>query len=419
MLETLTDDDAARLLYEWEFWARPEQLAPDGNWLVWLLMAGRGYGKTRCGAEYIRDALTCNAGWQAALVGTTLTEVRTTMVEGPAGLKAVFPPNEWAQVKWNRSTCELWLPNGSQAQGYTAEVADKLRGPAHHVAWADEIAKWKDAPKGIHENTTWSNLMLGLRQGPRPRCVATTTPKPFKLIRELLADEATHVTHGTTYENLENLSPTFKHQILRQFEGSRLGRQELHAELLEDIEGALWTRELIETSRVDVAPETLRKIVVAIDPAVSATEGSDETGIVAVGLDDEGNFYVLRDVSGRLSPLNWAQRAVNLYDELSADTLVAEINNGGDLVEINIRTVSRTVPVRKVHASRGKAVRAEPVVTLYEQGRVRHVGMHPLLEDQLCTWVPGSGDDSPDRMDALVWAVTDLMAPERQVWIAT
>jgi phage terminase large subunit-like protein len=238
--------------------------------------------------------------------------------------------------------------------------------------------------------------------------VATTTPKPFKLIRELLADEATHVTRGTTYENLENLSPTFKRQILRQFEGTRLGRQELHAELLEDVEGALWTRELIETARVDVAPETLRKVVVAIDPAVSATEGSDETGIVAVGLDDEGNCYVLRDASGRLSPLNWAKRAVNLYEELSADAIVAEVNNGGDLVEINIRTVSQTAPVRKVHASRGKAVRAEPVVTLYEQGRVRHVGMHPLLEDQLCTWVPGSGDDSPDRMDALVWGVTDI-----------
>lgn len=408
LLSSLTDSDAYRLKYEWGFWARPDQLPPSGEWLVWLVMAGRGFGKTRTGAEYIRSVLTENPGWHAALVGTTLAEVRSTMIEGPAGLQAVFPPEEWAQVRWNRTTCELWLPNGSHAQGYTADVADKLRGPAHHVAWADEIAKWKDAPSGILENTTWSNMMLGLRQGPYPRCVATTTPKPFKLIKELLADEATHVTRGSTYDNLTNLSPTFKRQVLRQFEGTRLGRQELHAEVLEDVEGALWTRVMIEQGRVEKAPETLVRCVVAIDPAVSVGENSAETGIVVVGRGEDGECCVLQDASGKLSPLSWAQRAVNLYEQWHADAIVAETNNGGDLVTTNIRTVSRSVPIVTVHASRGKAARAQPIASLYEQGRVHHVGMFPLLEDQLCGWCPDSGDPSPDRLDALVWGVTYL-----------
>jgi phage terminase large subunit-like protein len=359
-------------------------------------------------------------GTRAALIARKLEEVRTTMVEGESGLLNCFSQAELIGSKWNRGTCELYLANGSQLKGYTAEEPKNLRGPQHHIAWADEAAQWQDAPLGIQQDTTWSNLMMGLRLGANPRCVVTTTPRPFKLIRELLTDPNTVVTRGTTYDNLANLAPTFRAQILRQFEGTRLGRQELSGELLEDVEGALWNQGMIEPYRIrrDDLP-ALRRIVVAIDPAVSSNEESSETGIVVGGEDGAGGSYILADASGQYTPLEWANRAVNLFAEWQADRIIGEVNNGGDLVEANVRTVSRNVPFSQVRASRGKATRAEPIASLYEQGRVHHVGVFGPLEDQMTSWVPNTGMASPDRMDALVWCETELnpYEAEPQMWL--
>ena len=417
-LRALTDDEAHALLWDWSFWARDDQLPPAGEWLVWMAMSGRGWGKTRVGAEYIRAYLRAHPKHRAALVARTLDEVRTTMVEGESGLLSVLSPEEREGIQWNRTTCEMFFANGSQARGYTAEKPEKLRGPQHHVAWADEVAQWKDARLGIQADTTWSNLMLGLRLGTDARCVVTTTPKPFLLIKQLLVEPGTVVTRGSTYDNLANLTPTFRARILRQFEGTRLGRQELHAEILEDVEGALWTRLMIEQGRLDpdeweAAPRDLVRVGVAIDPAVSVSEGSAETGIIVGGADRQGDGYVLADYSGRMTPLEWARRAVNAYEQHHADCIIAEVNNGGDLVAANIRTVSATVPIETVHAARGKAVRAQPISSLSEQARIHHIGMFAQLEDQLCGWVPDSGDPSPDRLDALVWLQSWAMVPAK------
>jgi phage terminase large subunit-like protein len=407
---TLTTDEQVAIPHSWRWLARPDQRTPPGDWLVWLLLAGRGFGKTRTGAEFALSGMLAEPGSRWALVARKLDEVRTTMVEGESGLLAVMPEALRNACKWNRGTCELYLPNGSQARGYTAEEPKNLRGPQHHGAWCDELAQWRDAPLGSQQDTTWSNLMLGLRLGTRPRCVVTTTPKPFKLIRDLLASPDVVVTRGTTYDNLPNLAGPFRAQILSQFEGTRLGRQELNGELLEDVVGALWWQAIIEPYRLNPedAPKDLLRIVVAIDPAVSTGDESAETGIVVGGIDNAGHSYVLADASGQYSPLEWANRAVNLYREWRADRIIGEVNNGGDLVEANIRSVNRQVPFSKVTASRGKAVRAEPIASLYEQGRFHHVGLFPELEDQLTTWVPGTGMKSPDRLDALVWMATEL-----------
>ena len=408
-LKLLTPAERADLLRTWRFVARPDQLPPPGDWFIWLLLAGRGFGKTRSGAEYVLSGMQQQPKSRWALVARKLDEVRSTMVEGESGILACMDERLRDRVKWNRGTCELTLPNGSFAKGYTAEEPKNLRGPQHHGAWCDELAQWKDAPLGAQQDTTWSNLMMGLRLGDHPRCVVTTTPKPFKLVKDILALPDVVVTRGTTYANLGNLAAPFRRQVIEQYEGTRLGRQELNGELLEDVVGALWWQALIEPYRVK--PEDLprfARIVVAIDPAVSANEESSETGIVVVGIDAAGHCYLLADASGRYTPLEWANRAVNLYREWQADRIIGEANNGGALVEANIRTVSRQVPYTAVHASRGKATRAEPIASLYEQGRCHHVVTFPELEDQLTTWVPGTGMASPDRLDALVWGMTEL-----------
>ncbi len=402
----------------WLGLARPEQLAPSGGWFVWLLLTGRGWGKTRTGAEFIRAHLLANPGQRAALVADTQADARDVMVEGESGLLAILRPEDLrggsAETGWNRSMGELFLANGSQAKCYSAEKGGKLRGPQHHVAWCDEAAKWRDAKRGMDEDTTWSNLALGLRLGENPQCVVTTTPRNVKLIRQLVADEHTVVTRGTTYDNLRNLSPVFRAQVLSRYEGTRLGKQELGGHLLEDVEGALWELAWIEDNRVKEAPQ-LTRIVVAVDPSVSSGPDSAETGIVVVGLGEDKDWYPLADRSKRCSPDAWARRAVNAYHEFQADCIVAEVNNGGDLVESVLRTVDPTIPYRKVHAARGKMTRAEPISALYQQGRVHHVGLLPELEDQMCSYVPeerapAESQDSPDRMDALVWGVTELTA---------
>jgi len=413
LLAELTDEEVEALLYDWPFWARANQLPPPGDWICWLLLAGRGFGKTRTGAEWVRAEVESGRRRRLALVAPTAADARDVMVEGESGILAISP--KWFRPLYEPSKRRLTWPNGALATVYSADEPDRLRGPQHDGAWADEVASWK-YPEA------WDMLMFGLRLGRSPRVVVTTTPKPVKVIRELVGAQTTVVTRGSTFENVDNLAPAFLEQIITRYEGTRLGRQELYAEILDDVPGALWTRKVIEDLRVNEPPE-LARVVVAIDPAVTSGEDSDETGIIVVGRGLDGQGYVLKDLSCRMSPDGWARRAVNAYHEFRADRVVAEVNNGGDLVEKVIRTVDPTVPYRAVRASRGKRVRAEPVAALYEQGRVHHVGGLPLLEDQMCAFLPEGSDVSPDRVDALVWAITELMlkrglpaAPKPRGW---
>jgi predicted phage terminase large subunit-like protein len=384
--------------YRWSLTARPSQLIPEGDWTTWLIKAGRGFGKTRTGAETARI-------WKdncpiIHFVGATAGDARDIMVEGPAGILNVSPP--WDKPKYEPSKRKVTWKNGAHALIFTADEPDRLRGPQCYAAWCDEIAAWK------YPEDAWDNLMMGLRMGDRPRVIATTTPRPTKMIKGLIKDPNTHVTSGTTYENIDNLAPAFLNTIITKYEGTRLGRQELMAEMLEDIEGALWNQRMIDEARVDVVPDLIR-VVVAIDPAVTSTQESDETGIVVGGKTADGHIYILDDVSGTYSPQTWASIALLAYHKHKADRMVAEVNNGGDLVETVIRNIDRNISYSGVHASRGKITRAEPVVALYEQKRVHHVGVIPKLEDQMVTWAGSFGEKSPDRVDALVWLVTFLM----------
>ncbi len=396
---------ARTLWYGWEHYGRSEQLPPpDDDWVVWLLLAGRGFGKTRTGAETIR-ALVEDHGGEAlriALVGPTAADVRSVMVEGESGVLAVHPPGE-APVYEPSNHRILWK-NGTVATCFSADEPQRLRGPQHHFAWTDELAAWR------YPEEAWDMLMLGLRLGDRPRAMVTTTPRPIRLIRELAAANTTRLARGSTYDNKANLAQSFVNTIIGKYEGTRLGRQELHAELLEQADGALWTRKAIEEARIPgEAVPALKRAVVAIDPAVTSGEHSDETGIVVAGTGHDGLVYVVQDASGRYTPNEWAARAINLFRLHQADRIVAETNNGGDMIEATLRTVMPEIAFKAVSASKGKQTRAEPVAALYEQRRVRHAGGFPALEDQMCNWEPGSGAPSPDRVDALVWALTDLV----------
>lgn len=371
---------------------------PPGDWSVWLIMAGRGWGKTRSGAEAVLDLV--ERGYRAiALIGRTVADVRSVMVDGPLSGILACAERRGYSVKYEPSKRKLTWPNGACAYTYSGDQPDQLRGPEHDAAWPDELAAWRYAE-------TFDNLLFGLRIGPRPLVIATTTPRPVKLIRDLIASPTTHVTRGRTLDNAANLSPIALSRLLEKYQGTRLGRQELDAELLDDVPGALWNRSRIETCRVGRIPAMVR-IVIAIDPAVTVTEDSNDTGMIVAGIDDRGYGYVIDDLSGSYSPDAWARRAVAAYHQYHADRIVAEVNNGGDLVEAVIRTVDPSVSYRAVRATRGKWTRAEPVAALYEQNKVFHAGSLPELEDQLCTWVPG--EDSPDRLDAMVWGLTDLM----------
>lgn len=395
---------AQQLLYEWRFWARPNQVAPEGDWRVFLLLAGRGFGKTRSGAELVREWVERGQCRRLALVAPTAADARDVIVEGESGILAISPP--WFMPVYEPSKRRLTWPNGAMATLYSADEPRRLRGPQHDGAWADELAAWQ-YPE------TWDMLMFGLRLGDDPRCVVTTTPRPIPIIKELLTDEKCVVTRGSTYENEANLAPQFFRDIIRKYEGSRLGRQELLAEILDDAPGALWKRDQIDSTRVTEHPP-LRRIVVAIDPAASTGEGAAETGIIVAGLGQDGHGYVIDDVTLRGSPDTWGSAAVAAYHKHHADRIVGEVNNGGDMVEHVIRTVDKRAAFKSVRASRGKLVRAEPVAALYEQARVHHVGFFGALEDQLCSWEPDI-DQSPDRLDALVWAITELMLGGRDV----
>jgi phage terminase large subunit-like protein len=346
-----------------------------------------------------------------ALVNDTAADVRDVMIEGPSGLLAIAPPG--FRPTYEPSKRRLTWPNGSMAIAYAAEAPELLRGPEHDLGWADELAKWRNLRKAdTSGGTAWDNLLMGLRIGTDPRVVVSTTPRQVAVLRRLIASPGTVVTRGHLADNAENLAPEFVTEMRTRYEGSRLGRQELAGELLEDVEGALWSPSYFERDgfRVATAPACWR-LVVAIDPAVTSTATSAESGIVVAGKTEAAEGYVLADLSLRGSPDQWARRAVAAYRDFRADRIVAEANQGGDLVASVLATVAPHVPVTLVHASRGKRVRAEPVAALYEQGRIHHVGTLDVLEDQLTTWDPDSGE-SPDRLDALVWALTDLLIDE-------
>lgn len=400
-ISEFSPEEAEAILYDWECWARPNQLIPSGDWRYWLVQAGRGFGKTRIGAETVR--IWARDFEFVNLIGATADDARDIMVEGESGIMAICPRNE--RPAYVSSKRQLQWPNGSVSLIFTADEPDRLRGKQHYKLWCDELAVWRYAE-------SWDQAMFGLRLGKNPQAVVTTTPRPIQMIRDLLKDPNTYATRGTTYDNRANLADAFLAKIITKYEGTRLGRQELNAELLEDNPNALWKREWIDAHRMGAEyMPSLARIVVAIDPAVTSNEDSDETGIVVVGRDYQSppHFYVLADLSCIETPKGWGTIAVAAFKNYRADKIIGEANNGGDLVEANIRNVSPDVPFRSVHASRGKEKRAEAVAGLWEQGRVHHLGSFPILEDQMCLFNPADENQrSPDHMDALVWGIAEL-----------
>jgi phage terminase large subunit-like protein len=411
-IKNLSPSALAALRYNWDFWARPNQIEPEGDWVTWLILAGRGFGKTRVGAETIRKwvcgdtPLSPGRCSRIALVAETAADARDVMVLGESGILNIHPKD--FRPLWSPTNRCLTWPNGAKAWTYNATEPDQLRGPQHDGAWTDELAKFQYAQE------TWDQLQFGLRLGDHPRQLVTTTPRPIPIVRKLINDEDCVVTRGRTYDNAANLAAPFMKQIEERYGGTRLGRQELEGEILDDMPGALWNREIIDLSRKPEVPE-LERVIIAVDPAASSGEEADETGIIAVGLardaDGYARGYVLADRSMRGSPEEWASAAVRLYHELDGDRIVAEKNQGGEMVEAVIRTVDRNVPITLVHASRGKHVRAEPIGALYEQGRIHHIGRFDKLEDQMCLFTRDadrSPGNSPDRVDALVWGLSAL-----------
>lgn len=412
-LDSLSVETKAYLRYYWPFWARENQLEPgplpSGPWTYWMILAGRGFGKTRTGAEWVREEVKHRK--YVNLIGATSDDVRDIMVEGESGIMACCPPDERPEYKKHESKL-LW-PNGAETLCFTAKEPDRLRGKQHESLWGDEMAAWAYPD-------TLDQAMFGLRLGEHPRACFTTTPRPNAMVRKILNDPKSVITRGTTYDNRANLAPGFFSDVISRYEGTRLGRQELLAEVLEDNPGALWRRSQIDEYRIsrEDLPE-LQRVVVAIDPAVSTTDNSDETGIIVAGIsapDRKGNrtSYILEDASGVMSPYEWSRAAMACYHRWKADRFVAEANQGGNMVEHTLRSAqgAERVAVKMVHASRGKVTRAEPVSALYEQGRVAHVGRFDDLEDQMVAFTPDfdrkAQGYSPDRVDALVWALTDL-----------
>lgn len=393
------------------FWlatARPEQVTPDGNWNIWLILAGRGWGKTRTGAEDVADYARTHPKSRIAVVAPTFGDARDVCMEGESGLLNVVGDQHIAQ--WNRSIGELRLLNGSRIKTFSADEPDRLRGPQHHRAWADELAAWR-YPEAFDQ------LVFGLRLGKHPRIVATTTPRPTKVIRELLERADVHTVRGSTFDNAANLSPAALDQLEARYGGTLLGRQELYGEVLTETPGAMWTQKEIEDHRVASAPE-MAQIVIGVDPAGSSASGT--VGIVAVGASQDfkphprtgqpsRHLYVLEDESLSGPPERWASTAVNLYHRLKADKIVAEPNYGGEMVAAVLRQVDPTVPIRMVHSSRGKRLRAEPIAALSAQGLFHLVGAYPRLEDEMTGWVEGATPWSPDRLDAMVFAATELL----------
>ena len=397
-LAQLSTEQLASLKYDWRFWARPGQLPPDGDWRTWLVLAGRGFGKTEIGAQWIRERVRDGAK-MIALVAETQKDLEEVMI--PRLIK-VSPEIEAPEVRYK--PVRIKWPGGAVAYGYNGTEPDQLRGPEFDTAWVDELAKYSKARE------TWDMLQFTMRRGV-PKVLVTTTPRPIPIIKDIMAKSGTAVTRGKTLDNADNLAAEFIEDIMAKYAGTRLGRQELDGEIVDDVPGALWTRAMLDTTRVAEAPEMAR-VVVAIDP--SGTDGDDEgddIGIVVAGRGVDGRGYVLEDCTCKLSPDGWARRSITAYHRHQADRIVAERNFGGAMVGAVIRAADGSVPFKEVVASRGKAARAEPVSALYEQGRVSHVGSFTALEDEMCL-MTGSGfvgEGSPNRVDALVWALTEVM----------
>lgn len=393
-------------LRDWNLTARPNQLAPSGEWLTWLVLAGRGFGKTRCGSEWVRERVTSKQAGRIALIAETQKDLEEVMVFGESGIASVFPPHQ--KPKITKKPIRIEFHTGAIATGYNATEPDQLRGPQFDCAWGDELAKWRYARE------TWDQLQFGLRLGNHPRQIITTTPRPIQILKEILAAGTTVITRGKTSDNAANLAASFLKTITDKYAGTRLGRQELSAEILDDVPDALWTRAALDRDRRKPGDiPKLKRIVVAVDPAAKKNEMPDDgaaTGIVVAGIGEDNRGYVLDDATCRESPNGWARMAVACFDRYEADCIVGEINNGGDMVESTVRAVRATVPFKAVHASRGKWVRAEPIAALYEQGRVSHVGTFPMLEDEMVNFAANGmvGGLSPDHVDALVWGLTQL-----------
>ena len=411
---------ADNLWHEWDSVGRAEQKPPPGDWQFWLFMAGRGAGKTRAGAEWVKHKVKQRIR-HIALIAPTADSARKVMIEGDSGiLEGAFEGDTDIKGEivgrpvYEPSKRQLHWSNGSVATIYTAEEPERLRGPQHGALWADELASWPRSKVRDNATEAWDNAMFGLRIGLNPQAMISTTPKPIPIIRELIrqsiGDNPTCViTRATTYANRAALASPFYSRIIQRYEGTRLGRQELLGEVIDEQEGALWNRALIEQARLTGRVPDMSRIVVGVDPSVSVSHQSAMCGIVVAGIAADKHAYVIDDVSGRYSPDRWAKEVVRCFDTYQADRIVAEGNQGGELVRVNIGTVRKNLPIRIVHARHSKQARAEPVAALYEQGKVTHVKPLPELEDQLCTWEPLSGDPSPDRLDALVWSLTDLM----------
>jgi phage terminase large subunit-like protein len=410
-LQSNAEKATIKLYTDWLNTARPKQLPPEAEHYIHLILAGRGWGKTRTGAQDIAIYALRNPNSNCAVVAPTHGDLRRVCFGGNSGLLSVIPKECFLkssdQKGYSSSVSELRLYNGSKITGFAAQEPDRLRGPQFHRAWCDEVASWR-YPEAFDQ------LMFGLRLGKKPQCVITTTPKPTKLIKSLMEREDCYLTRGNTFENEANLAESALAMLKERYEGTTLGRQELFAEIIENVDGALWNANMIEEARLINEERDLTNIIVAIDPAVTSNENSDETGILVVGKDANNEYYVLEDLSGRYSADKWGRIAVKAYHEWEADRIVAEVNNGGDLVERLLRNIDFNIPYRSVHATRGKLVRAEPIAALYEQKRVHHVGTFPDLETQMCSYT-GDIKTSPDRLDALVWGLTELSKSRGQV----
>ncbi|MDR1208551.1 MAG: terminase family protein [Holosporales bacterium] len=396
--------------YDWSQNARDNQRLPDGNWKNWMILAGRGFGKTRTGAESVRQLVADKGFNRIALIGQTIDETRSVMVEGVSGILSIYPPDAPNFPVFEYSKRRIRWPNGAIAQLFGADRYDCLRGPQFDLAWIDEFAKFR-YPERLYEQ-----LMFSLRLGDFPRCIITTTPRANPFLKDLIDEKTTVTTYGTTFDNAKNLPKSFLDYVQKKYGNSTLGRQELYAELLLDNKKALWQRPNIRYK----TPHELSRIIIAVDPAVTYNASSDETGIIVAGRDADGVAFVLEDVSGQYHPHAWGQLVVEKFHHYGADRIVAEVNQGGDLVEEVIRSFDPVIPYSGVRATRGKFVRAEPISALYEQNRVFHTQVFNKLEEQMCNFVPGECGKSPDRMDALVWGMTELfkseMTPVVRAW---
>lgn len=410
-LAALTPQERSLLRWHWELWARPNQLAPAGDWRIWMICAGRGFGKSRAGAEWVRAIARDTPDARIALVGASLAETRAVMVEGESGLLASCPP-EYRPI-FEPSLRRIVWPNGAQAFLYSAAEPESLRGPQHSHSWCDEIGKWETAAE--RATRAWDNLLMGLRLGDRPQVLASTTPRAVDLVLRLFAEAKSGdavVTGGSTFDNASNLPPRYIAAMRRHYSGSSLGRQEINGELLTETDGALWSRALLENVRAPASANALTRVVVGVDPPASAR--GDECGIIVCGLLEDGSAAVLADASlAKPSPERWAKAVAEAAAQWGADRVVAEANQGGDMVASVLRAADCAMPIKLVHASRGKTARAEPVAALYEAGRVAHHGQFGALEDQLCGFLTGGEyhgpGRSPDRADALIWALTELL----------